>query len=234
MRAQTVEIKQSTGRLLHSAVIGPDGKKLLAKGHRITADDAAMLATGGLYEIPVAELEDGEVGEDEAVVEIAAEIGCGSLEIRLAAGGRANLFATENCCLLVDDELLKHLNYAASIVIATGRNFSFLTAGERVATVKSAPFAVVRTQLEIMLSMARERGPVLQARPIRNPKVAVLYTDPESGDKAETSFESFMQKRLARSSGMSSLFRKKVWHRRRVRCRPCGRGLCRLLRASKR
>jgi len=42
-------------------------------------------------EVWVAELEDGETGEDEAVMEVATEIGCGSLEIRLAVGGRANL-----------------------------------------------------------------------------------------------------------------------------------------------
>ena len=47
-------------------------------------------------------------------------MGCGCLEIRLAAGGRANLFATEDCCLLVDDELLKQINCVSSIVIATG------------------------------------------------------------------------------------------------------------------
>ena len=54
-----------------------------------------MLETEGLAEVWVTELEDGEIGEDEAVMEVATEIGCGSLEIRLAAGGRANLFATE-------------------------------------------------------------------------------------------------------------------------------------------
>jgi len=43
-------------------------------------------------------------------------MGCGSLEIRLAAGGRANLVATEDCCVLVDDELLKQINCTASVV----------------------------------------------------------------------------------------------------------------------
>ena len=42
-------------------------------------------------EVWVTELEEGEVGEDEAVSMVASEMGCGCLEIRLAAGGRANL-----------------------------------------------------------------------------------------------------------------------------------------------
>ena len=52
-----------------------------------------------------------------------------ALEIRLAAGGRANLMATEKCCVLVDDELLKQINCTASIVIATSLNFSYAIPG---------------------------------------------------------------------------------------------------------
>ena len=48
--------------------------------------------------------------EDEAASRVAGEAACGSLEIRVAAGGRANLFATENSCLLVDEALLRAVN----------------------------------------------------------------------------------------------------------------------------
>ena len=91
--------------------------------------------------ISVVELEDGEVDEDDTVCAVAGEMGCGTFEIRLAAGGRANLQATEKWCVLVDD-LLKQFNSAASVVIATALNFSFAVPGQRIATVKSAPFAV--------------------------------------------------------------------------------------------
>jgi hypothetical protein len=96
-------------------------------------------------------------------------MGCGSFEIRLAAGGRANLLATENCCVLVDDELLKQINCTASVVIATALNFSYAVAGQRIATVKSAPFAVAKDQLEAVIGILKERGPILQARPVRRP-----------------------------------------------------------------
>lgn len=138
-------------------------------------------------------------------MQVASEIGCGSLEIRLAAGGRANLFATEPCCLLVDDELLKQINCTASVVIATMLNFAYAKAGQRVATVKSTPFAVAGTQLEAVISIIRERGPILQARPIRSPSLAVLYTDPCSGDRARQLFESIMRQRLERL-GTSTAF----------------------------
>jgi molybdenum cofactor cytidylyltransferase len=150
----------------------------------------------------VTELEDGEVGEDEAVLAVAGEMGCGCLEIRLAAGGRANLIATEDCCVLVDDELLKQINCTSSVVIATSLNFSHAQAGQRIATVKSAPFAVARAQLEAMVSILKERGPILQARPIRSASVGVLYSDPVAGERARQLFENIMQQRLARFGAM--------------------------------
>jgi molybdenum cofactor cytidylyltransferase len=198
MRAQTVDINESAGRILSCTIFRPGGRKLLAKGHVLSDDDVRLLATEGMGQVWVTELEDGEVSEDTAVSRASQEMGCGALEIRLAAGGRANLFATENCCVLVDDDLLKQINCTSSIVIATVPNFSFAVAGQRIATVKSAPFAVAQSQLEALTSMLQERGPILQARPVRNPTIGVLYTDPVQGDRARQLFEGIMNQRLER------------------------------------
>jgi molybdenum cofactor cytidylyltransferase len=179
-------------------VFRPGGKKLLAKGHVISDEDVRVLESEGMESIWVTELEDGEVGEDDAVCQVASEMGCGSFEIRLAAGGRANLLATENCCVLVDDELLKQINCTASTVIATALNFSYAVAGQRIATVKSAPFAVAKDQLDAVIGILKERGPILQARPVRAPSVGILYTDPISGERARQLFENIMRQRLER------------------------------------
>jgi molybdenum cofactor cytidylyltransferase len=184
MKAQTVDVKISTGRILCCTVFRPGGKKLLAKGHVISEDDIRILESEGMDKVRVTELEDGEVGEDDAVSAVAGEMGCGCYEIHLAAGGRANLHATENCCVLVDDELLRQINCTSSLVIATAMNFSFALAGQRIATVKSAPFAVAKDQLEAITTILRERGPIIQARPVRNPTIGVLFTDPLSGERA--------------------------------------------------
>src|SRR5262249_5679499 len=198
MRAQTIDVKHSMGRILCCTIFRPGGKKLLAKGHMISEEDARMLETEGMAEVWVTELEEGEVGEDEAVMQVATEIGCGSLEIRLAAGGRPNLFTTGPCCILVDDELFKQINCTASIAIANRPNFSYAKTAPRVATVKSCPFAVAKSQLEAVISILKERGPILQARPIRTPSVGVLYTDPVSGERARQLFENIMRQRLER------------------------------------
>src|SRR6202451_474712 len=205
MKAKTIAVMESTGRVLCCTIFRAGGKKLLAKGHVISDEDARMLETEGMNQVWVTELEEGEIGEDDAVMQVASEIGCGALEIRLAAGGRANLITTEPCCLLVDDELLKQINCTTSVAIATSLNFSYARAGQRVATVKSTPFAVAKPELDTMISIIRERGPILQARPIRAPAVAILYTDPVNGERARQLFENIMRQRLD-SIGCSASF----------------------------
>jgi molybdenum cofactor cytidylyltransferase len=198
MRAETVSVRESAGRVLCCTVFKPGGRKLLAKGHVISDEDIRLLETEGMAQVWVTQLEDGEIGEDDAVTAVAVEMCCGSLEIRLAAGGRSNLFATEDCCVLVDDELLRQINCTSSIVIATTLNFSFAKSTQRIATIKSAPFAIAQSQLETVISILKERGPILQARPIRSPSIGVLYTDPVNGDRARQLFDSIMRQRLER------------------------------------
>ena len=198
MKAQTIDIQECTGRILSSAIFRPGGKKLLAKGHILRPEDIRVLQSEGMDHIIVAELDDDEVSEDEAVCAIAGEMACGCYEIQMAAGGRANLVASEDCCVLVDDDLLRQMNCTSGLVIATTLNFSFATAGQRIATVKSAPFAVSRSDFEGSLNMLRDRGPIIQARPARAASIAVLYSDPINGDRAKNLFESVLRQKLER------------------------------------
>ena len=187
--------------MLCCTIFKPGGRKLLAKGHILSDEDIRLLETEGMQQVWVTELEEGEIGEDEAVMAVAEAMCCGSVEIRLAAGGRANLIATADACALVDDELLRQINCTSSIAIATVQNYRFVRTGERVATIKSAPFAVAQAQLETVLSILNERGAILQARPIKDPGVGVLYTDPVHGDRARTLFENIVRTRVERYAG---------------------------------
>jgi molybdenum cofactor cytidylyltransferase len=198
MKAQTIEIQQSTGRILSSAIFRPGGKKLLAKGHILREEDIRILRSEGLDHIWVAELDQDEVPEEQAVCAIAAEMACGCYEIQLAPGGRANLIATENCCVLVDEELLRQVNCTTGLVIATTLNFSFAAAGQRIATIKSAPFAIAKSDFEGSLNMLKDRGPIMQARPACGASIAVLYCDPINGDRGKALFESVLRQKLER------------------------------------
>jgi molybdenum cofactor cytidylyltransferase len=171
---------------------------VLSKGHLISDDDVRLLENAGMRQVWVTQLEEGEVGEDDAVQQVTSLMACGALEIRMTAGGRAILVATEDCCVLVDEDLLNQINCTASIVIATVQNFSFCRAGQKIAIVKSAPFAVPQSELDALVSILQERGPILQARPIRQPSVGILYNDPSTGERARQLFENVARERLER------------------------------------
>jgi molybdenum cofactor cytidylyltransferase len=197
MHARTVAIQHSIGCILYSHILGPSGKKLLGRGHVISADDARMLESSGLAEVLIAELEEDEIGEDEAVERVAKVIGQGAIEIRPHAGGRSNLIATEPSCVLVDDRSLSRVNSAESVVAATVRNFTFAAAGQQIASVKSTPFAVPKAQLEALLAELSKQNPVLEARPIRTPKVGVLFSDPVDGERARELLEKNVRRKLS-------------------------------------
>ena len=61
MRAQTVDVKSSNGRILCCTVFRSGGKKLLAKGHVISDEDIRILESEGMENVWVTELEEGEV-----------------------------------------------------------------------------------------------------------------------------------------------------------------------------
>jgi molybdenum cofactor cytidylyltransferase len=199
VRTRTVELDNAVGKLLSAPVFqNGSGKKLLAKGHLLSEEDVQLLLTAGQKNVVVAQLEDGEIAEEEAALAIALESACGSLEIRMAAGGRANLVATEDSCLLVDGELLRQVNSSPGATMATLPNLSFACIESRVATVKTAPFAVRRDDFQHTVDLLRQHGPLLQARPIRNPVIGVLYTDQRSGERARQLFDGIMRTRLER------------------------------------
>ena len=75
MKAKTIAVMESTGRVLCCTIFRAGGKKLLAKGHVISEEDARMLETEGMKQVWVTELEEGEVGENDAVMQVASEIG---------------------------------------------------------------------------------------------------------------------------------------------------------------
>jgi molybdenum cofactor cytidylyltransferase len=203
MRAQTVDIQESAGRILSTTIFRPGGKKLMSKGHLLRAEDIRALEMEGMKEVWVAELEEGEIPEDDAVWGVAAELACGSCRVEPVVGGRANLVATETVCTLVDEELLRSVNGTSGLVIATTFNFSRATRGQRIATVKSAPFAVSRKDFEKSVSVLREKGPILQARPMQATRIGVVYCDPLDGERARTLFEPIVRQKLERF-GVSS------------------------------
>ncbi len=198
MRTQVVEVGRATGKLLNSPVYDHAGRKLLAKGRQISEDDVKLLNSVGREQVVVTVLEESEIPEEEAAMQLAAQAAHGALLPRLGPAGRVNLCAVENCCLSVEDQALRALNQTGAVSVATLPHFSYAPAGRRVGAIKTAPFAIPRQQFQQALRLVRERGPIVRAEPIRRPVVAILYCDPLKGERARSLYEAIMRTRLER------------------------------------
>ncbi|MEZ5395850.1 MAG: hypothetical protein R2724_23965 [Bryobacterales bacterium] len=156
------------------------------------------MTSAGLAQVSVAVLDEGDVPEQEAAMQLAAQSLQGALAPQLAPGGRANICAVESCCLTVEENGLRALNQLGVVSAATLPHFSYAAAGQRVGTINTPPFAVPRHKFQEALRLVLERGPLIEAHPIRHPIVAVLYCDPLKGDRARALYEAIMRTRLER------------------------------------
>jgi molybdenum cofactor cytidylyltransferase len=196
MRTRAIDVRHAIGCPLFTPIVRPNGKKLFAKGHVLHKEDVEFLIAEGRTEVQVSELDEDEVGEDDAAMQIARAVGSGSIEIRIASGGRSNILSVGACCVVVDSAALREINSAFGIAVATVWNWTYAIAGQRVATVKSVPIAIAKRDLAAAMDVATKNGPVLQICSIRSTEVAVLYSDPETGDRARHLFERIMSQRL--------------------------------------
>lgn len=141
MKFGSVPVAEAEGGLLAHQVRA--GEVVFRKSHALTAADCAALAAAGVTHVTVAQLEPGDIGEDEAARQLAVAA-CGErVRVDPAFTGRANLFA-ETAGLFVPDSAAIHRFNAIdpAMTLATLPAYRRVEPGEMVATVKIIPFAV--------------------------------------------------------------------------------------------
>src|SRR5262249_49464784 len=150
---------------------------VLKKGTLIGKAEIAALKAAGIAEIVVARSEPGDVSEDAAAAEIAAEVAGEGGHVERAFTGRANLFAQTAGVLVVEKDAVDRLNRVEeSITFATLPAYKPVVAGEMIATVKIIPFAVAAKARDAALAVARAARPLVRIAPYRIRKIGVVST----------------------------------------------------------
>lgn len=141
MKFGPVAVDNSFGAILaHSTTVG---KKRLKKGTLIGDDEQKTLSAAGISSVIAAQLEPGDLLENEAAEMLAASFSSDQLSNREPFTGRVNLYAKSNGILVVDTEQINAMNSVdSSLTIATLDQHSAVRRGQMVATVKIIPFAV--------------------------------------------------------------------------------------------
>ena len=150
MQFHPVPLGQAAGKILGHNIARHNGTRLMRKGKPLTDADITLLREEGRATIYVAELEQGDVGEDETARRVAAMIMGRGLRSMGAAGGRVNLLSTTLGLLRANAGLVHAINAVSdgAVTVATLANHTVASPKQITVTIKVIPYAVPVTAIE--------------------------------------------------------------------------------------
>jgi len=149
MKFGSVPLDAAIGHInAHSVIVGLDK---IAKGHVLTANDIQLMKDDGLQEVVVAQLEPGDLHEDDAARTLANALtkDVPNLRLSVAATGRVNIYAEAEGLVTFDPDAIQKMNdINPMITIAIVAPFHRLRANGMVATIKIISYAVPDTDIQ--------------------------------------------------------------------------------------
>jgi molybdenum cofactor cytidylyltransferase len=176
MRFGPVSLDRAEGKILGHHLTGPEGKRAFRKGKPLTAADIANLRRLGTNRVYVAELEKGDIEEDQAALRLARAILSKNLELSKPHYGRVNLRAERMGVLKVDPERLTMLNACDGITLATLTSGSVVHSREVTATVKIVPFAIPDSVLRRAEAIASDGESIISLNELIACRVSLILT----------------------------------------------------------
>jgi molybdenum cofactor cytidylyltransferase len=145
------------------------------KGDTLTRERQRALAAAGVAKVVAAQLEHGDVGENEAAKRLAARLVGEHVRCAAPFTGRVNLFAEKSGVAVIDASAIDRLNAIdEAITVATLPRYRPVAEGDMVATVKIIPFATEGEKLAA--AFAELARPAVSVAPYRPLRVAVAST----------------------------------------------------------
>ena len=200
MQVKTVFIEEAIGHIALHNQIGPNGKKLISKGHQLTEQDIAALKTFGQTEIYIAVLADDDLNENEAAHQLSQAINVHTTKINLskASTGRVNFIANTAGLIKINIEKLMALNEIGGITLATIYNNSIVTPRKVIGTLKIIPYAVPKPSIEAAIEIVQKSEPLLSIKPFVVSQTVLITTGSEPvKEKIIGSFRTGLEPRLA-------------------------------------
>lgn len=198
MRFGPLPLDEARGAILAHSVRLADGS-LLRKGSVLGDGEIALLEGAGLSRVTAAHLDDSDVPEDEAALEVARALaGCGT-EIGTPGTGRCNVMAAAAGLVTVDAARIRRVNEIhESLTVATLNPDVPVRPGDLLATVKVIPYAAPRDVVTACSASAwGDAGAAVQVSPFRTLSVALVQTVlPGSSGKLEERAEAVLGRRL--------------------------------------
>jgi molybdenum cofactor cytidylyltransferase len=173
MKFGEIPLSEAEGAILAHSVKA--GARTLKKGRALTMADIDALKAAGKTSLVAAQLEPGDVSEDEAANLVASALDCPGVVAAPAFTGRANFYAERAGLCLVDRDGVDRFNLVnESITLATIEPGMVVEPKQMVATVKIIPFAVRPEALAA--SIATVEHALFQVTAFKPHRVALIQT----------------------------------------------------------
>jgi len=174
MKFGAVPLDEAEGAILaHSVRV--DGV-VLKKGDVVTPERLRALSEAGVTSVVAAQLEEGDVGENEAASALAKRLAGAHVRLEAPFTGRVNLFAAAAGLALVDAAAIDRINAVdEAITVATLPHCRRVVEGDMVATVKIIPFAAKAASIDRTAAALGASAPVAVA-PFRPLRIGVVST----------------------------------------------------------
>lgn len=175
MRFGEFPVAGAEGLMLAHAVKLPE--RTLRKGHRVSHEDVEALKQAGIASVTAAQMEDGDLDEDEAARRLAAAIAPDHLRFSEAATGRVNVYAVRDGLFIADRHVVDRVNRIdPAITLACLADHVRVRAGDMVATFKIIPLALPGNKVEAACDALRAAA-AFEVKPFHEYAVTLVVTE---------------------------------------------------------
>jgi len=186
-----VSLHEAEGAVLAHSLQAGDTK--FRKGRVLSPDDIARLS-GHMDEVIVAQLEPGDISENDAARQLAGRLAGSNLAVAEAFTGRANLVAEASGVLRINTDVAALNTVDEAITLATLPNYARVAEGQMVATIKIIPYAVPGHLVEDALKAASK---TLNVHPFKVSSASLILTETPAMKKSlSTKAETVLRNRL--------------------------------------
>ena len=167
--------------LLHDlTAINKDGFKgiMFKRGHIVTESDIPELKKIGKDHIYAGNLEENQVHEEDAVIEIAPLLAGDNIEISPVSEGKINLISKAKGLFIIQRNLLKALNEIGDYTITSKRSYTTCDKGTRLVGARIVPLWTERRQVEKAKEIL-SAGPAFEVKEFKTLRVGCVITGDE-------------------------------------------------------
>lgn len=214
MKFGSLPVAEAEGAILAHGIALASGK--IPKGRRLSAADISLLQDATISQVIAAQLEADDLTEDEAAERLGRALPTEKLRLSPAATGRVNVYATCNGLFRADKQIVDCFNRIdPAITLACLKDFSPVSAGDMVATIKIIPLAVAAKAVEAAMKVLND-GSAFAVHEFQPHSVALIQTELPSLKPSVLNKTSQVLRRRLAASRSAIVSERRVAHEEKV------------------